>query len=326
MPLKRSPPPRSSASEMRTSAANSGYATASPVDASQAETFKQQEYRSSVNMINRTSDNLQNVTVRDKKKKCEESSPNELREFMNDMREMFESFKSGIESNLHDLQVYVGRIKSQNTEITNSIQFMSDKIDEFVRKIDKLEGENLDNRKYIGLLEDKIEYLERKSRSSSIELRNIPRRKDETKQDLCDILINLGNTLNLKIDKTEIKDIHRTTTSKEQDKPIVVDLCSTLKKDDLILSLKKFNRNKRNEDKLNTEHIKIAGQKKPIFISEVLSYKMKRIYYLAREFAKEKKYNYCWTSRGIVYLREKENAPFVRIVNESVLTELRNKA
>lgn len=53
---------------------------------------------------------------------------------------------------------------------------------------------------------------------------------------------------------------------------------------------------------------------------------MRRIFYLAREFAKENNYNYCWSSRGFVYLREKENAPFIRIMNESDLDQLKNRA
>lgn len=303
MPLKRTPP-SSPAHEMCAAAANSGCG----------------------NVMNKTGEYLHGVTFRDKKKKCVESKQSKLQEFMISMREMFESFKSGIESHLNGLQDAVIHIQSQNTDITNSVQFMSEKHDEIMKRIEKLEREKIENIKYIRILEDRIENFERKSRSASIEIRNIPRSKDENKKILCDILINLGKALNLKIDRTEIKDIYRTTTTKDQDKPIVVDFCSTLKKEDLILSLKNFNKNRRNEDKLNSTHIKFAGNKKSIYISEVLTYKTKRIFYLAREFAKENNYNYCWTSRGFVYLRAKENSPFIRIMDESVLDELKSKA
>lgn len=302
MPLKRTPP-STPAHEMCGASANSNCG----------------------NVMNKTGEYLHGVTLRDKKKKGVESKQSELQEFMISMREMFESFKSGIESHLNGLQDAVIHIQSQNTDITNSVQFMSEKHDEIMKRIEKLEREKMENIKYMGILEDRIENFERKSRSASIEIRNIPRSKDENKKVLCDILINLGKALNLKIDGTEIKDIYR-TTAKDQDKPIVVDFCSTLKKEDLILSLKNFNKNRRNEDKLNTTHIKLTGNKKSIYISEVLTYKTKRIFYLAREFAKENNYNYCWTSRGIVYLRAKENSPFIRIMDESVLDELKSKA
>lgn len=305
MPLKRTPPSTPApAQEMGATEGNSNC----------------------VNVMNKTGEYLHGVTLRDKKKKCVESKQSELQEFMIDMRGMFESFKSGIESHLNNLQVAVVNIQSQNTDITNSVQFMSDKHDEIMKRIERLEREKMENSKYIGILEDRIENFERKSRSASIEIRNIPRSKDENKNILCDILMNLGKSLNLKIDRTEIKDIYRTTTTKDQDRPIVVDFCSTLKKEDLILSLKNFNKNRRNEDKLNTTHINFTGNKKSIYISEVLTYKTKRIFYLAREFAKENNYNYCWTSRGIVYLRAKENSPFIRIMDESVLDELKSKA
>lgn len=48
--------------------------------------------------------------------------------------------------------------------------------------------------------------------------------------------------LDLQVIKMEIKDIYGTSTTKEQDKPIMVDFCSTLMKDYLIQSLKNFNR------------------------------------------------------------------------------------
>lgn len=82
---------------------------------------------------------------------------------MNNMREMFGSFKSGIESTLHDLQVSVIKIKSQNTDITNSVQYMSEKHDEFLKIIEKLEKEKSENKKYIRIFEDRIENVERRS-------------------------------------------------------------------------------------------------------------------------------------------------------------------
>lgn len=323
MPLKRTPPP-SPAPELRVAAAIAGYA---PTNTSYIDSInKQQELKSNATVTSKTREDLSNITVRQKKMGCGEGRLNELQEFMNNMREMFESFKSGIESTLHDLQVSAVKIQSQNTDITNSIQFMSEKHDEFLRRIEKLESEKSENKKYISILEDKIESVERRSRSTCIEIRNIPKIKDENKKVLCDYLINVGNILNLQITNMQIKDIYRTSTTKEKDKPIMVDFCSTLMKDNLIQSLKSFNRGKRNEDKLSTDHIKIPGNKKPIFISEALTYKTKKIFYLAREFAKQNNYSFCWTSRGIVYLRKQENDPFIRIMNESDLDELKNRA
>lgn len=330
MPLKRTPPPSSPAPDAHFGAANYDYASAmSSISATQKAPVKQQDHKSKKTFSSKDREDVSNVNIRERRKRtgeCEEREQSEFHEFMFFMREMFESFKSDIESRLHDLQVSAVKIQDQNTDITKSVQFMSDKYDESMKRIEKLESEKSENKKYIKILEDRVENFERRSRSSCIEIRNIPKTKDENKQGLCDVLVNLGNILNLKTDSMEIKDIYRTSTSKEQDKPIVVDFCSTLRKDSWIQSIKNFNKNKHSENKLNTEHIKISGIKKPIYISEALTFKAKRLFYLAREFAKLNNYNYCWTSHGIVYLREKERAPFVRITNESDLDELKSTA
>lgn len=261
MPLNRTPPPTSPGLETRVASTS-----AAPNNASKSTPSKQNEFKSNVTVRSKLRDDSNNVNVGDKGKKCEANTQSELQAFMKTMCEMFESFKTSIESRLNKIQDSTVKIQSQNTDITNSVQFMSEKHDELLRRIEGLENERSEDRKYIRMLEKKIENFDRRSRSSCIEIRNIPKTKDESKNGLCDILMNLGNTLNLQIDQREIKDIYRTSSTKTHDNRIVVDFCSTLKKDNLIVSFKNFNRNKQIEKKLNTEHIKISGIKKPIFI------------------------------------------------------------
>ncbi|XP_013146619.1 PREDICTED: uncharacterized protein LOC106109570 [Papilio polytes] len=84
----------------------------------------------------------------------------------------------------------------------------------------------------------------------------------------------------------------------------------------------KFNKNNSN-NKLNTEHLQIKGPKIPIYFSENLSTKTKRLYYLAREFAAYEKYKFCWTTHGKVYLRKEEGTPLYRINSEEDINKLK---
>lgn len=254
----------------------------------------------------------------------------EFRDFVGTMRGMFASFSNDIESRLNALQENITIIRNQNNDITKSVEFMSEKHDELIKRIDVLESEKRKDRQYINSLEDKIELLERKTRSSCVEVRNIPKITDETshesKNHLCKVLKNLADLVRLPIGDSEIKDIYRTSNTKDSARPIIVEFSSVLKKEALISAIKTFNKNKPNADKLNTTHLGIAVPKKGIFVSETLTPKTQRLFYLAREFAKENNYDFCWTSRGIVYLRKSEKKPFNRIISENDLSNLKNKA
>lgn len=102
----------------------------------------------------------------------------------------------------------------------------------------------------------------------------------------------------------------------------MVEFTTVLKRDSLLSALKKFNKGRNGSDKLNTGHLHIKGPTNPIFVSESLTFKTKKLFHMARECAKSRGYSYCWTSNGVVYLRKKDNMPQIRIANESDLNNL----
>lgn len=272
-----------------------------------------------------------NVTFRAHgKRKHEKDETSDLHVMINSVRGMFSSFSLDMETRLNAIQDSVRVIREQNSEITKSVEYMSDKHDELLKRIEILENEKRDDRSIICSLEDKLDLLERKSRASCIEIRNIPltqtdKNKFESKRDLCDIVTTLSDALNNKINLSEIRDVYRTPERKDNMRPIVVEFCSVIRKENMLQAVKDFNKNKSNDTKLHTHHLHLHGPKKGIFISETLTHKTQKLFYLAREFAKDNNFNFCWTSRGMVYLRKAEGLPYCRIVSESDLDKLRNK-
>ncbi|CAG9137689.1 unnamed protein product [Plutella xylostella] len=117
----------------------------------------------------------------------------------------------------------INELKAQNEAITKSMELISDKYDEMTTHMKKVENEQKDQKRYIHLLEQKIELLERKNVSSSIEIRNIPKlNASETKEDLIKTVKNISDVLKVPIDKMDIKDIYRTNTKIESNKPITL--------------------------------------------------------------------------------------------------------
>lgn len=262
---------------------------------------------------------LSNVTERKKRKFAEtDSSTSAL------MRDMFASFSKEQEKRFDDLQSTILELKEQNVELTLSVDMMSKKYDEFLEKIVRLESERKEDKKTIKELEERIESMERKTRATGIEIRNIPKNQGENKDELCKTVQKVLKSLDIDVQANEIRDTFR-MKSKDSTNPIVAEFTSVLIKDRVLRGVKDFNKNKSNKDKLNTTHIGIPEPTKPIFISETLTNKTQRLYYLARQFQKAHEYDFCWTSQGMVYLREKEKLPQIRILSEADLEALKTQ-
>lgn len=200
---------------------------------------------------------------------------------------------------------------------------MSSKYDDFLQKISTLEKERKEDKILIKELEEKLEVSERKSRGAGIEIRNIPKHNGETKENLCNEIMQLGNTLSVNIDCSNIRDVYR-LKSKDASNPVVVDLTSVLLKDKILKAVKSFNKTRAKGEKLNTTHLNDSYQSKPLYISETLTHKTQRLYFLARQFKKSHGFDFCWTTNGFVYLKKTEDSSHIRINHDTDLDKLRN--
>lgn len=258
-----------------------------------------------------------NITER-KKRKLTNSDINISEIIM----ELFSKFSKDQDKRFQDLQTTITKLNEQNDELRKSVQTMSDKYDEFITRISILESEKQEDKKTIRLLEDKLEQSERKSRVSGIEIRNIPKESGETKDSLCYVMANLGKIIDVEINHSSIRDIYRLST-KDGSNPVIVDFATVLTKEKVIKSVKRFNKSKPKEEKLNTTHLNAQHQPKPLYVSETLTQKTHRLFYLARSFQNNYGYTFCWTSNGIVYLKKNADSPQIRISTELDLDKLR---
>lgn len=255
--------------------------------------------------------NTGNPNIHTRKRKRDDEM---LKDFMTEMRQMFKDLKD-------DQEKRCDRMCSAVEEIRSSVEFLSGRCESLQEKVDKLEVVRSADIQYIAILEERLESYERNSRSTCIEIRNIPSATPEAKTTLLDTFINTAKVLNVPIRPSDVRDIFRTGAKNPAKKTIIVDLTSVLLKEKVISMFRNFNKG---SSRLTTEHLHISGPAVPIFISENLTSKMKRIFYLAREFAKENDVKFCWVSHGKVFLRKRENGRLVRIVNESDLAKAKD--
>ncbi|KAJ8704357.1 hypothetical protein PYW08_013081 [Mythimna loreyi] len=223
---------------------------------------------------------------------------------------------------MEQLCVSVEQIKMQNLNIQTTVNFLSENYDDLKNKLQhlevQLETERKNNLACLKTLEDRLESLERGARSSCVEIRNIPFNKSESKEGLLNTVIKIGSTLNVPFQPQEVKDIFRIGSKDSENRTIVVDFTSNLRKEKFIQMYKKYNKE---NSKLSTETLKISGPSKPVFVSENLSPKMKRLFFLARDYASTNDYRYCWIKNGKIFMREKDGAQHIMIKDESGLSK-----
>lgn len=242
-----------------------------------------------------------------------------MNDFMEEIQESLKQIRLQQDAKLDSLMSTITQIKEQNDDIRLSVDFMSTKYEEVRVRLEEMESERRNNLNYIKVLEQRIETLERGSRSTSIELRNIPHTQSETKENLIQIIKEVGLATNAPIQTADIKDIFRVKSGSSIKKPIIAEFTSVLTKEKLLNSIKVFKKQYR---EITTSTIKIKGTAQPIYISENLTPKAKRLFYLARDYAKNKNYKFCWVSHGVVYLRKTEGSSALRIINETDFEKL----
>lgn len=260
-----------------------------------------------------------NVTQRQPKRKGTNTTEIQLVSFMSEMKAMFADFKNEQHAKVEKICTAVEEIKTQNTEIRSSIDFLSGKYETLVDQVKELMEENTQQEKYIHSLEQKLENIERSSRSTCLEIKNIPVNKSETKTVLIETITNIGKILNLNLQQQEVKDVFRINTRNPENKTVILELVSVITKDTILKAFKNYNKG---PGKLTTENLKISGPPKPIFIAENLTAKMRRLFYLARVFANSNDYKYCWSSNGKIFIRARDGSPYYIIRAEADLENL----
>lgn len=256
-----------------------------------------------------------NVTTRPRARKRQHDD--DISAFMVELKKSFETLKM----QQNTMQGTINEIQQQNADIIKSMDFLSQQYEDMKHRFTKMETERRTQLAYIQTLEAKVENLERSQKLASIEIRNIPVQKSETKDDLLTLVQKVGEATKTSIEESHIRDVFRLNADKGGNRTIVVDFSSVLLKERILKFVKTHNRTNK-DNKLNTDHLHLGGQRKPIFIAECLTQKGRRLFHMAREFSKNNNYEFCWTAHGRVFLRKNVGASSHRIVDENDLAKL----
>ncbi|CAB3252464.1 unnamed protein product [Arctia plantaginis] len=196
-----------------------------------------------------------NVNVRSKRKGLGDDRKDELSLFMDEMKQLFRDFKAEQESKFEKMISTMVEIQNQNKEICSSAEYLSKAYDSLLEQIKKLEAARQANLEHIQTLEQKLEIAERYTRSTCIEIRNMPAPKQESKAQLLETIISTAKILNVPLQPYAVRDAFHIQSKNPEQRPIIGDFTSVIMKEKFIYMYKVFKKS----SQLTTETLNMAG-------------------------------------------------------------------
>lgn len=263
------------------------------------------------------------VFLRNRRPREDELSPSQFHDFKEEMTRIMTTFTNGQQNKYEEISNTLKSLQQITSNIEQNVTLLTSQNEEFQKKIEHLETQAKKDREYIHILEDKVEDLQRASRRTCIELKNVPRKPSENRDDLINMMTCLSNTVNLELRDRDIRDVFRlkARNDKEKSPPIIVELGSTILKTDLLRKSKEYNN--KNKCKLQAKHLGLTtSEDTPVYISEQLTAKGARLFFLARDLTRSKKFKYCWTSFGRVFVRKDDFSKIICVQSEAQVHQL----
>lgn len=221
----------------------------------------------------------------------------------------------------------IAEIKAMQQSFVNSMKFFSDSFDSFNIKIDqfdqkiklveKIIQENIELRKSVNVLTDKVEILEQKLNANFVDIVGVPEKSNEN---IIKIVQSIGVSIKCPLNATDLDDCFRVKYHANDDnkpKKIIVRFISRLKRNDFIASYRLQKNN------LTTENLNLPAPHNKIYINEHLSQSKAKLLFESRTFCRNNGIKWIWVRDSNIFVRKADESKTIKI---SKLDDLRKVA
>ena len=261
--------------------------------------------------VTHPSSHFDNITMEELKSYIDNKLKEATQKILSSFRSTLTAEITSLNKTMEELRSSVAFVGSQYDQLNSTIAENAKIVDDLQKENTRLSGDLRD-------IKGKLAVLDQQSRACNLEIQCVPEHRSEN---LLTIIKHLSKTIATDITDTDIVSVHRIpkiNSDSERPRNIVIKFSYPRVKDKILAAAKKFNRSHVTE-KLNTSHIGIAGKKQPIYVVEHLSSENKKLHAAARNFAKEKQYEFVWVRSGRVFVRKDTKSKAHLITSESVL-------
>lgn len=243
--------------------------------------------------------------IEDTESEFEEEKENDLEHKIEKaMQKVMSKFKISFKKEFHD----------QLRDIENSLNFNSDKIDDFLaemgsirEKQKKLEDENEALKMKVKSMTIAMEDLDQYSRNKNIQIDGVPEEKGEN---LRELVMDIGKKVDVDLDAKEIDVIHRIPSKNEKNtrsSPIVVQFTTRQLREKILAGVRK--------SKITTKDLKKTGEERIVYVNEHLTRAKKQIMFEGRKLKFEKGYKFLWSRNGKIMIRKDEQSKVIELQN-----------
>lgn len=235
---------------------------------------------------------------------------------------VLEGFKSEVFAELKNS-------RTENVELTKSLNFLSDKVDtsnslmeELKRefKLMKKENEELRSKnaslsRTVSELQDRVRQLDQYSRRNNVEISGIP---VTPREDILSIVKDVGAAIGVKVEEHEVSAAHRVPSYRKDRPPsLVVQFNCRMARDTWITKFKE------NKESATADKVNASFPKHKFYVNEHLSPANKIFLSKLKKKAKEADYTYVWAREGKFFIRKANGEKCRRIDNESDIDSLK---
>ncbi|XP_063536684.1 uncharacterized protein LOC134746270 [Cydia strobilella] len=250
----------------------------------------------------------------------------ELRNILSE--EITKVLNRSVSAHLQDVKAEITGLKEEIGKVKDSMDFInlqfedikkdthhtSQECKRLTREVEVLQATNTE-------LNQRITQIEQHSRACNVEIQCLPEHRSEN---LVTVIMQLAKTVSCDIKEDDIHHCTRTAkldAASSRPRSVVVQMKSPITRDRLLASVIKFNKTHK-DDKLNSSHLGLGGDKVPIYVAEHLSPYNRELHKAARKAAKDKNYKFVWVRSGRIFIRKDETSQAIVLKDLSSISRL----
>lgn len=223
---------------------------------------------------------------------------------------------------LDEVSVQIAKIDN----IEQSLNFLSDKYDDLLSKVTKMEGTNKslveentflrkslhDTNNNLDQLKYELNNIEQYSRRECLEIRGIPVLSGENTNE---IILKIGEQIGVRIKDDDISISHRLATASRNENHSKRESAIIVKftRRDIRDQFYKARKNLRNKTTRDIGMLRCTEHK--IYVAENLTQCNRKLFNKCLEAKKQLNYKFIWTMYGKIFLRKDDTSPSISIKN-----------
>lgn len=234
------------------------------------------------------------------------------------LRSLFEEYTTILTTKMIDIETSIQFTSKQYEDFRDIMENMKSRIETLETKQEKLQIENMELRKNLEEVkttqEDRIDFLENRSRICNIEIRNVPETQGE---DVIQIVNEIGRVIGLPVPaEGDIQVAHRVDQkNKERGKrPIIVHMASRYLRNKWLNQYKNFNKTEQ-DVKLTAKMINKNLSNTQVYLNEHLTVKKKILLKDVKDLAKKSDIKYVWVKDSYILVKKDASDTHVKKIN-----------